>query len=406
MCKADCNCKTTVNGKKPVGFVFASDSSTYTTQIINGVEYYVVPCVMARSKVVMNGALIPEEEMDAMAWNGVPVVVDHPSENGEFASARQPHILSKYGVGYVFDAKVKDGDLVANLWLDVNLMKQKCSTGYSKILSRKPLDVSTGFYSYADKVQGDVNGVEYSHKIRDITPDHLAILLEVPGACSWSDGCGVRANKLIIKGKASTMAKVANQFSLAQLATALGKVLNSNEDVSGGKPADELLEAMNALGVEVGESDVEHLNGMSPDFLKLLTSAFKAVQEAKDDAPPEDQKTVANANTKSVVKPKKTTANSNNEGDEGDEEPDNAEIKKQLKAQRDQVVGALLTNSTLSKEELQALPLDVLQKVAALTGKGDYSGRKTPSQNNDDEAVSAMSTGGVMEAFAALNKQS
>jgi hypothetical protein len=57
------------------------------------------------------------------------------------------------------------------------------------------LEVSTGLFSDQDSVPGEWNGEAYDAILRNYRPDHLALLPGGTGACSWEDGCGVRANQ-------------------------------------------------------------------------------------------------------------------------------------------------------------------------------------------------------------------
>src|SRR5262245_1287571 len=67
----------------------------------------VVPVVMARAEVVMNGGIIPVEEMVPYAWNGVPVTVGHPqASDGTPLAANDPQVLTEWSVGRIFGAHV------------------------------------------------------------------------------------------------------------------------------------------------------------------------------------------------------------------------------------------------------------------------------------------------------------
>src|SRR5690606_16997468 len=52
------------------------------SKIVNylGRRMLVVPLIMARADVVMNGGYVPVEEMSPEAWNGRPVTVGHPDD--------------------------------------------------------------------------------------------------------------------------------------------------------------------------------------------------------------------------------------------------------------------------------------------------------------------------------------
>jgi len=153
-------------------------------------EWLVVPVVMAKEGIEMNGAIIPEEEFFAPSWNGVPVTFGHPEDaSGNFLSANSPDTLDDWGVGYIFGAEYTGGKLKAEAWVNINRAEELREGSIEALESGDlEIDVSTGYF--AQHNQGD--GVVIHE---DIKPDHLAILFDIPGACSFEDGCGVRANQ-------------------------------------------------------------------------------------------------------------------------------------------------------------------------------------------------------------------
>src|SRR5687767_481268 len=77
----------------------------------------IVPGVLNGSK----GALYyPPDEVGRVvdAWNGIPIVVNHPFEAGRPVSARSPSVLERYGIGHVYAARMA-GKLTAEGWFDV-----------------------------------------------------------------------------------------------------------------------------------------------------------------------------------------------------------------------------------------------------------------------------------------------
>lgn len=136
------------------------------------------PVVMAIADVPMNGSILPEEEYRPRAWIGRPVTLGHPTRNGEFRAAEE-----RDRVGTIANAWVQDGKLMGTLKLDADAVPSRVKR---LIEDEGTLDVSTGYFSQ-DTMSGDyaVN--------RDVIPDHLALLPDEDGACSWQDGCGLRA---------------------------------------------------------------------------------------------------------------------------------------------------------------------------------------------------------------------
>ncbi len=56
-------------------------------------------------------------------------------------------------------------------------------------------EVSIGTFSDEVEVSGRHKGRNYMKIAISMKPDHLALLSEERGACSWDDGCGIRANQ-------------------------------------------------------------------------------------------------------------------------------------------------------------------------------------------------------------------
>lgn len=153
----------------------------------------VVPLVMLREAVV-NGAYVAANELIAESWNGVPVTIQHPFENGEFVSANDPVVLAKALIGRIFNASVTDAKLKAEAWINVAKAESIFAGIIDWLESGQPMDVSTGYFSRFEKTSGVYNGKNYKLAHHDIKPDHLALLPNETGACSWADGCGVRTN--------------------------------------------------------------------------------------------------------------------------------------------------------------------------------------------------------------------
>ncbi len=57
------------------------------------------------------------------------------------------------------------------------------------------IEVSVGIYSEVDKIEGIFNEKKYIGVVQNYEPDHLAILGEFTGACSYKAGCGIRNNQ-------------------------------------------------------------------------------------------------------------------------------------------------------------------------------------------------------------------
>lgn len=172
-----------------------------------GKKHIVVPVVMMVEGVHNGSAgplFHPISELGKIpaSWNGIPVTIQHPAINGCFISANTPEILDDQAVGQVFNTFVDGNKLCSEVWLDEEKTAKISSEALEYIMKGKPLEVSVGVFSENDGVEGVWNGEKYVSSTFNHRPDHLALLPGGVGACSWSDGCGIRANS---KGKEMDM---------------------------------------------------------------------------------------------------------------------------------------------------------------------------------------------------------
>jgi len=171
-------------------------------EILNGREYLVAPISMIVPG-VLNGSkgplLYPLDEItkNADAWNGIPIVVNHPTdEDDNPVSGRTPKVLEKSGIGTIFNVTA-NGKLTAEGWFDVEKTKQLSPSTLNKLEKGETEELSTGLFTdnIAVKNKAEFNGKPYTHIARNYRPDHLAILPGKRGACSVEDGCGVNVNE-------------------------------------------------------------------------------------------------------------------------------------------------------------------------------------------------------------------
>ena len=159
---------------------------------LDGVEHLVVP-VVAAQETVMNGLFYPKEELSAEPenWNGVPVPVNHPQVNGEHITANSPKVQEKWNAGMVYNSVWDDGKLKNEMWLNIAKLEK---LGHSNIVERlennEMIEVSTGLTCEVEPTAGIHNNIAYTGIVRNIRPDHIAILPEDEGACSIESGCG------------------------------------------------------------------------------------------------------------------------------------------------------------------------------------------------------------------------
>lgn len=128
------------------------------------------------------------------SWNGIPVVIYHPEEDGSAVSANSPDIIDKMTVGRVYNTSVEGKRLKAEVWLDEDKLNLVSNKTLEDINDTKEVEVSLGMFTENEMVAGFYGEEEYVGIAHNHRPDHLAILPDQIGACSCADGCGLGAN--------------------------------------------------------------------------------------------------------------------------------------------------------------------------------------------------------------------
>ena len=121
------------------------------------------------------------------AWENVPVVINHPMRDGIPISVRatQDRIIGRV-TNPRYDRAKKA--VRATIKIPIN------GTIDLSILQNTK-EVSAGVFSDETYESGNWNNEYYSACAISMQPDHLALLPGGQGACSWQDGCGIRANQ-------------------------------------------------------------------------------------------------------------------------------------------------------------------------------------------------------------------
>lgn len=177
----------------------ATNGYNIREETLDGKKHLVVPVVMMVEG-VHSGSHGPilhqgvELARITEAWNGIPVTIAHPTADGQNVSANSPSVLDSTAVGRIFNAHYDNG-LKAEAWIDLEKIESRSPTALAYIRSGRPLEVSVGVFNDTEITEGEWNGETYEAIASNYRPDHLALLPGERGACSWEDGCGIRANK-------------------------------------------------------------------------------------------------------------------------------------------------------------------------------------------------------------------
>ena len=411
----------------------------------------VVPLIMARADVVMNGGLIPEEELNPEAWNGRPVTVGHPEDRGSSVSASvSPDVMAQWAVGTLFNCRVLDGALRGEAWLDV----EKCNSLFPDLIrrlrSKEAIDVSTGYFSDNEEASGVLNGRAYNHIQRNLKPDHLALLPNQEGACNWKDGCGVRSNRRSQKmkrNKRKTSFKVQLAKAFETMAASLAKPATNDR----GEEDDRRMIIADLLSNDSTPfmpDDEMALQAMSDDTLLKLKAAYLAkaedeeeeadpeeneedeedLEDNEDEEDEEETKTAkkAKANTKGDAPVKKRTASNRKTIDplQGLGEVIANVAKKAVtdvlnshpaliaaNEAAKQKRTALLANVTangLAKEVAETMTdaqLEAVANTTATTRYAAYSGRPVPVDNKNEDVAKEMTAPSVVDLIRNRKKK-
>lgn len=408
---------------------FKSNSTQTRFDTHEGQQYLVVPVVMARAGVEMNGAVIQESDLHAASWNGVPVTVTHPKDsNGNDISANSPDVLEKYKVGQIFNAKVEDGKLKAEAWVHVDKAGEEL---IDRLQSMDAMDVSTGYFS-----------VIHNGEYKDIKPDHLALLPNEKGACSFDDGCGVRSNfmnklmtnirKVFGSGLTDELKLRMNERGFLEIAESLHSVLN---DMNYGNTyhyvvdvfEEDFIYAVDKDGdvnyfrrsysvndgqVSLGENKQEvqkevnykpKTNGVNMIDELIANDASPFTEADKESLEAMSDETIQSLSEKFKAEPK------NNKKEEKQEQPESVlsnddkealELARQArKEKREEFITHITANSQMCKDNLEKMDTNTLKQIASgIKPAADYSGRSFGTQTDKDEdIVKAMTTPSTAE---------
>lgn len=385
----------------------------------DGRKHLVIPLVMAKASVVMNGNLLPVEEMLPHTWNGRPVTVSHPTVDGIPVSASaSPEVLEEWAIGTIFNARIDGDALKAEAWIDI----AKCNRNFpgliARIKSQETIDVSTGYFCDVEETAGELNGRKYTGIQRNVRPDHLALLPDEVGACSWADGCGVRTNRRLSVMRKTFVANVTK--AIEAMSSSLSALQASVKDVIKNERGDDDHRTMMIADLLSDDrspflpDDEFALREMSNDTLKKLRNLY--LRDDDGDKPDDNSNhggdPVANKNgaggpsgeefkaiVENALKPIAEKVQNLDAiiNEAVSKHPALAAFQKAAQEKRSALIERVVSNSTISKEIAETMSDEALEAVAnslAPAFAPAFAGRPVPSANADgkDEAAEAMSS--------------
>jgi len=165
-----------------------------TIKKFDGKDFLIAP-VVAIKEGVLNNSLITGEEIGRFvdAWNGRPLPVNHPVKANRPISANSPDVIEKQVIGQFFNAEFDGLTLKGDLFIDIEKAERlggEAKQSLDKLRNGDPLEVSTAYFAEVISQSGTFKGRQYNSVQTKIAPDHLALLPNDIGACSFKDGCG------------------------------------------------------------------------------------------------------------------------------------------------------------------------------------------------------------------------
>ena len=184
----------------------AINASNISTTTINGQEHYVIRgAVPIVDDIVMNGGLYPAEEINnsyqTMERKLMPI--GHPMVNGKYVSANDPQAVNDYYAGaWAQNVSKAGGETVHDVYVNKSVAESKPDG--KRLISRldqmiagtniEPIHLSTGLLLNKEQKAGESKGKKYSWIARNMQFDHIAILLDEPGAGTPEEGVGMFVN--------------------------------------------------------------------------------------------------------------------------------------------------------------------------------------------------------------------
>jgi hypothetical protein len=156
--------------------------------LIEETETNLIIPVVAVVQGVLNGEFVNIKEFVPEKWEGVPIPNKHPKNEESiaipFANSGQESL------GVFKNAKIEKDKMKGELWIEKEKLELAENADVKESIERGKLEVSTAYTAYVSDKKGTYNGKPYDGEQFDLEPDHIAVLPNMKGACSWQDGCG------------------------------------------------------------------------------------------------------------------------------------------------------------------------------------------------------------------------
>ena len=183
-----------------------NSASNITTETIDGKPHIVVRGITpVVDDIVMNRKLYPAAEIEK-AYNTLernPMPLGHPKVDGKHVSARDVRAVNNYHVGaWLQNVSHKDGKVTGDMYVDRQYAES--SDKGKRLINRldemsagansDPIHISTGLLYSRIAANGESKGKKYDEIATNMNFDHVAVLLDEPGAGTPGEGVGIFVN--------------------------------------------------------------------------------------------------------------------------------------------------------------------------------------------------------------------
>ncbi|ELP5045593.1 DUF2213 domain-containing protein [Enterobacter ludwigii] len=183
-----------------------NSASNITTETIDGKPHIVVRGITpVVDDIVMNRKLYPAAEIEK-AYNTLernPMPLGHPKVDGKHVSARDVRAVNEYHVGaWLQNVSHSDGKVTGDMY--VNRQYAESSDKGKRLINRldemlagtnsEPIHISTGLLYSGIAANGESKGKKYNEIATNMMFDHVAVLLDEPGAGTPEEGVGIFVN--------------------------------------------------------------------------------------------------------------------------------------------------------------------------------------------------------------------
>lgn len=183
-----------------------NSASNITTETIDGKPHIVVRSITpVVDDIVMNRKLYPAAEIEK-AYNTLernPMPLGHPKVDGKHVSARDVRAVNEYHVGaWLQNVSHEDGKVTGDMY--VNRQYAESSEKGKRLINRldemlagtnqDPIHISTGLLYSGIAANGESKGKKYNEIATNMMFDHVAVLLDEPGAGTPEEGVGIFVN--------------------------------------------------------------------------------------------------------------------------------------------------------------------------------------------------------------------